>query len=115
MLSDFALGGIKSGKQLAPTAASNELNPYERLSPSALSHSEDSQTRQDLRYWAMACAAGCGRPRSPPTARAPRCSIPHIPVVPWPLPPLELQETDLGYVLHEFRCRSARHSRRWGF
>jgi hypothetical protein len=34
-----------------------------------------------------ACAAGCGRPRSPPTARAPRCSIPHTPVVPWPPSP----------------------------
>jgi hypothetical protein len=28
---------------------------------------------------------GCGRPRSPQAARAPRCSKPRRPVVPWPL------------------------------
>src|SRR4029077_19234369 len=33
------------------------------------------------------CAAGCGRPRSSPTARVPRRSKPHIPVVPWLHPP----------------------------
>jgi len=30
-----------------------------------------------------ACAAGCGRPRSPSAARAPRCSEPHILAEPW--------------------------------
>src|SRR6267142_105025 len=30
------------------------------------------------------CAADCGRPRSPPAARAPQCSKPHILAVPWP-------------------------------